>query len=128
MIGVLKSNKIELVIDVRQNPVSRKRGFSKSRLQVELPKHGIEYLHYSPLGTPPSIRALYRKTGKVEAALKKYATYLEQEREPLLNLIELASSKRFCLLCLESDHESCHRGVIASKLAEMSRCRPVHLM
>lgn len=127
MIGILKSNKVELVVDIRQNPVSRKAGFSKSRLQAELPKHGIEYLHFSPLGTPPSIRAIYRKTGNVDTALRKYASYLERKHESLQHLIDIVSSKRFCLLCFEKDHHLCHRGVVASKLAEMSRCRPIHL-
>jgi len=47
MLRVLHANKVALLIDVRQNPVSRKTGFSGPRLQVELQQLGIEYAHYT---------------------------------------------------------------------------------
>lgn len=127
MLTVLKENGINLLIDVRQNPVSRKPGFSGSRLQGELVPLGIEYAHYPCLGTPAHIRSQYRRTGNALAALRAYAAYLETKARCLQALIDLASGKTFCLLCLEKDHKLCHRGVVASKLAEMTRCQPIHL-
>jgi Protein of unknown function, DUF488 len=38
-------NNIALVFDVHQNPISRKAGFSGSRLQAALEPHGIKYAH-----------------------------------------------------------------------------------
>lgn len=128
MVQVLSTNDIELLVDVRQNPVSRKPGFSKRRLAAYLPRVGIEYLHYAPLGTPTHIRKIYYERGDVTLALKQYERYLESREEHLRSLVESVSSRRFCLLCLESDHNSCHRGVIADKLAEMTKCQPVHLV
>lgn len=127
MITILKANRVDLIVDVRQNPVSRKPGFAKSHLERELPKHGIEYLHYPPLGTPPFIRAIYLELGNVGLALKKYSSYLEHRRGCLQSLLNTVWPRRFCLLCLEKDHNFCHRGVIASKLVEMIRCQPTHL-
>jgi len=126
MLRVLRKYEVELVVDVRQNPISRKPGFAKARLQLELLRSGIEYLHYPCLGTPPSIRSLYCKNGQVELALRKYAVYLDDKPKCLQSLIDAASAKRFCLLCLENDHKFCHRGVIAARLAEMTRCSPIH--
>jgi len=127
ILRVLNKHNIGLIIDVRQNPVSRKAGFSGSQLQTELERHGIKYAHYPCLGTPSHIRLEYRKNGSALTALKAYATYLNTKSRCLESLIEFTSSKRFCLLCLESDPNICHRGVIANKLAEMTQCRPVHL-
>ncbi len=127
MLRLLKENNIGLIIDVRQNPVSRKPGFSGSRLQAELERRGIQYAHYPCLGTPSRIRLAYQKNGNALKALNAYAIYLSSKERCLESLIDFAFSKRFCLLCLESDHNLCHRGVIANKLAEMTQCRPVHL-
>src|SRR2546426_8286858 len=46
MLRVMRKHEIELVVDVRQNPISRKPGFSKTRFATLLSKQGIEYLHY----------------------------------------------------------------------------------
>lgn len=127
MLRVLSENEIELLIDVRQNPISRKAGFSSGKLKGQLEHAGIRYAHYPCLGTPRSIREQYQRTSNVEVALKSYAKYLNGKTSCLESLLQFASSKRFCLLCLESDHNLCHRGVIAARLAEMTRCRPTHL-
>lgn len=126
-VRLLKENRIDLLVDVRQNPVSRKAGFSKSRLEAELEGARIEYVHYPCLGTPTRIRSRYRSNGNALAALQAYARYLNTKGRCLRSLLDLASSKRFCLLCLERDHNLCHRGVIAAKLTEMIQCRPIHL-
>ena len=56
LIGKLKQLKIKTVVDVRENPVSRKPGFNKLELNNELKKEGIHYLHYQELGTPRPLR------------------------------------------------------------------------
>jgi uncharacterized protein (DUF488 family) len=128
MLRVLTSNHIEVVVDVRQNPLSRKAGFSKNRLERSLRRVGIEYLHFPGLGTPLRIRAWYFRNGKVNIALKQYERYLQSKDTCLRSLIQRVRSKQFCLLCLERDHNFCHRDVIARKLAEMTECQPIHLV
>ena len=49
-LGLLKKNIVKLVIDVRRNPISRKRGFSKNRMREALSSEGIEYMHFPQLG------------------------------------------------------------------------------
>ena len=43
-ISELKLNKINVLVDVRLTPLSRKPGFAKRRLSEELLKNKIEYL------------------------------------------------------------------------------------
>jgi uncharacterized protein (DUF488 family) len=127
MLELLSKNRIELLIDVRENPVSRKAGFSAAKLEAELARSGIQYAHFACLGTPTDIRMQYQKNGNALAALTAYEKYLDSRTSYLESLIQFASPRRFCLMCLESDHSLCHRGVIAQKLAEMTRCHPIHL-
>jgi uncharacterized protein (DUF488 family) len=127
LLKLLSANGVNVLVDVRQNPVSRKRGFSRSHLQESASQFGIDYLHFPCLGTPPRIRKLYVQTGNVQKALKLYGEHLQSKKKCLLSLISLVTSKQFCLLCLESDYTSCHRSVIAQRLTEMTGCRPVHL-
>ncbi len=62
LLAVLKQAKVERVVDVRQLPLSRKPGFSKSALATFLASHGIEYVGFPKLGTPPAIRNRYVQT------------------------------------------------------------------
>lgn len=124
---LLNKHRIQILIDVRQRPISRKPGFSKRSLNLTLSQAGISYLHYPDLGTPPHLRKFYIQTGKVETTLRKYEKYLKSNVNLLNSLVEFLSTKRLCLLCLEKDHNACHRSVIAKKLTEVATCQPVHL-
>ena len=42
----LTSRGIECLIDTREIPISRKKGFSKSSLELELGRAGIVYRHF----------------------------------------------------------------------------------
>jgi uncharacterized protein (DUF488 family) len=125
--NLLSENDVDILVDVRQNPVSRKRGFSKGFLEKRASRLGIEYYHFACLGTPPRIRRLYSQTGNVKKALEEYEEHLRSHKKCLLSLIHTVTSKQFCLLCLESDYTSCHRSIIAQHLAEMMGCPPIHL-
>jgi len=49
-IEILVTNDVALVIDVRKNPLSRKKGFSKKALASALSEVGIAYRHLPELG------------------------------------------------------------------------------
>ncbi|MBU1626147.1 DUF488 domain-containing protein, partial [bacterium] len=51
-ISELKKHDITRLIDIRENPFSRKKGFYKSALKTALENQGIEYIHLKALGTP----------------------------------------------------------------------------
>jgi uncharacterized protein (DUF488 family) len=127
LLDVLSANNVGVLVDVRQNPVSRKRGFSKSLLEESIRQSGIDYFHTPDLGTPPAIRNNYLKSGNIKNALKEYEKHLRARRQCLRSLLRKVSRRTFCLLCLESDYTSCHRSVIARVLKEMTGCQPIHL-
>ena len=69
----LQENGIEVIVDVRDMPLSRKRGFSKNQLQALLGEVDIEYLHVKPLGAPKEIRDPLRAGGSWWEYVKGYA-------------------------------------------------------
>jgi uncharacterized protein (DUF488 family) len=128
LIRSLNENSIDVLLDVRENPWSRKPGFSKTKLQAAVEAAGISYIHEPTLGTPSEIREIYRDTGDTSMALTEYSRYLRETPGPLADLAAMASDKRVCLLCLERDHNLCHRGVIAQHLSETTQWTTTHLM
>lgn len=127
MAALLAGHKVRVLVDVRQNPVSRKRGFSKAHLEQSISNLGITYLHCPELGTPPPIREIYLSTGNITKALTQYEKYLRARNGRVLVLLRKVKKERFCLLCLEADHSRCHRSIIAQVLTEMTGCKPIHL-
>jgi uncharacterized protein (DUF488 family) len=109
---------IKLVLDIRDVPVSRKRGFSKSTLMAALGARDIRYLHLKALGDPKSGRDAMRR-GDYPAFLEIYSDHLasEQAQEALGEAIEQASEHTSVLLCFERSPNECHRKVVAAEMA-----------
>jgi uncharacterized protein (DUF488 family) len=110
VIAALQHANIELVIDVRAVPLSRKPGFSKNVLAAGLREAGIGYVHLKALGTPPAGREAARKGRWAEMNL----IYAEQLETPeagaeAARMIALAGEKPSALLCFERDPAHCHR-------------------
>src|SRR5262245_4748176 len=63
----LQARGVELLIDVRDVPISRKPGFSKTSLSQGLSATGIEYLHLKGLGDP--------KPGRIAAREGRYSDF-----------------------------------------------------
>lgn len=114
----LADHGITQVIDVRDVPVSRKRGFSKNRLREALGGHGIEYLHLKGLGDPKQGRDAAR-AGRFAAFRAIYERHLETA--VALAAMETACTAAVreisCLLCFERSYENCHRSIVANRLA-----------
>ena len=62
-IARLQAAQVKTVVDVRELPLSRKKGFSKSAFCAALSAHGIAYLHAPALGCPKPIRNQYKADG-----------------------------------------------------------------
>jgi hypothetical protein len=56
----LQRVRIQTLVDVRDVPLSRKRGFSKIALATAVGAAGMHYLHIRSLGCPKAIRDQYR--------------------------------------------------------------------
>ncbi len=108
---------VERLIDVRDLPISRRRGYAKTALSAALADAGVEYVHAKALGNPKPIRDLY-KSGHVEEGRTLYREHLVGEHlQDLRELVVLVTEKRSALMCLEHDPARCHRSVICQALA-----------
>jgi uncharacterized protein (DUF488 family) len=106
---------VERLIDVRDLPQSRRRGFSRRALEAALADAGIVYEHRRELGNPAEIRAIYR-SGDAAAGRAAYRTRLLERPWALDGLADAAAERPTAMLCLEADQARCHRDVIAEEL------------
>ena len=112
-VDLLSAEQVDLLIDVRLNAISRKRGFSKTALSTALDDAGIEYRHERVLGNPKPNRDPFRR-GE-ESARVRYEEHLRDHAGEVWDeLVELVGSVRIALLCFEREHESCHRSSITA--------------
>jgi uncharacterized protein (DUF488 family) len=117
----LQEREVSMVVDVRDIPVSRKRGFSKNQLQEALTAIGINYIHIQTLGAPKEIRDNLRSGGAWRDYIKQYSSrVLAFRREDIQVLIDLASRERISLLCFERDPRTCHRSLVADEMVNRS--------
>jgi uncharacterized protein (DUF488 family) len=116
----LRANNVDVVIDVREVPHSRKRGFSKSHLDAQLTGAGISYLNFRELGSPAPARKQYKEDGDFVAFARSYDKVLRAERAALEGLYSLAAERDCCLLCYEADAETCHRSLVGAAVAGLN--------
>ena len=128
LIERLQQAKVDRVVDVRELPLSRRRGFSKSSLAAALEGAGIRYEHMRALGNPKPYRDRY-KGGDAKGGARAYRAHLHNGSHPaLVELADSLSSRPTCLLCVEASHTECHRAVIVGAVAErLATVSVVHL-
>jgi uncharacterized protein (DUF488 family) len=119
---------VERVVDVRELPLSRRPGFSKSQLAAALTSAGIEYEHVRALGNPKANRERWR-SGDTRGGAVAFRRHLHGEAGAELGELAAAVQKEtICLLCVEESHLDCHRSLIAGAIAErLPRVAVVHL-
>lgn len=104
---------VDQVIDVRQYPISRKRGFSKTAFSGKLAEAGIAYRHFRELGCPKPIRERYKLDRDWALYERDFLRYIETQEEALRRLVTASSASRSCLMCFEADAAFCHRCLVA---------------
>src|SRR5262245_50737161 len=107
----LVESEIECLIDVREIPISRNRGFSKGALRDRLENTGITYKHFRLLGSPRSLRHEVRITEDFEAFFEGVSEHLAKADSQIqvVEAVETARQVRSCLMCCCSDWHLCHR-------------------
>jgi uncharacterized protein (DUF488 family) len=119
VLKALEGAKVRRLVDVRELPLSRRRGFSKTALSEALAAVGIEYVHVRPLGNPKENRDRYR-AGDVEGGAEVFRRRLANgSRSALLELAASVGEDAACLMCFERDHAVCHRSVIVDAVREL---------
>ncbi|WP_425072226.1 DUF488 family protein [Sagittula sp. S175] len=118
LLATLRNVGIEVLADVRELPLSRKRGLSKRGLAESLRQVGIDYAHYRQLGDPKPGRDA-AKSGDYETFERVFLEHLDTEeaQESLSDLLEVARVKKTCILCFERCAHVCHRSYIADLAA-----------
>ncbi|MDR1404178.1 MAG: DUF488 family protein [Candidatus Methanoplasma sp.] len=116
----LKTHGIRQLIDVREKPISRKKGFSKSALRQLLEEEGIEYVHIPQLGSPSDIRHEFKEGGSDKVFFDSYRKYIKENVPEEVEVLEqYVSNKVSALMCFELSHVHCHRRVLADELKNM---------
>jgi uncharacterized protein (DUF488 family) len=131
-LAALRANRIEMVVDVRELPLSRKKGFSKSALRAHLSRRQIRYVHARELGCPRVIRMRYPRRYRSARDWKRfeqaYKKYLARQRAALAALRVIVIGSRSALLCVEANARFCHRSIVARAVARLTRVRVHHIM
>lgn len=117
---------VDLLVDVRTLPLSRKPGFSKSTLQARLAEMGIDYVHMPGLGMPRPLLRMRRSLTDNTPILDQYEQLLDTRLFLVMELLELVRGKRACLMCFESDEAQCHRSRLARFIA--THCPEVEII
>lgn len=117
----LLKNDVKILVDVRNNPLSMKYGFSKSQLKKYCESLGIRYVHIPEVG----IRSEQRQELNTQADYDKlFAIYRKQNltkttkaQTDILNLLK--ENKRIALTCFEANICQCHRKHLAEAIENL---------
>jgi uncharacterized protein (DUF488 family) len=104
---------VQTVVDVRELPLSRKKGFSKTALSERLKLAGIAYRHEPAQGCPKNVHNHYRDDMDWARYTRSFLSYLTTQYEPVKALAKLAKVQTACLICFEADYDYCHRTFVA---------------
>jgi len=114
----LVAARVTTLVDVRELPSSRRRGFSKTALAESLRAAGIEYVHERQLGNPKPLRDAW-KAGDAERGAAGYRAHLAAASGGRLDaLAERVAQGGVCLMCVERDASDCHRSILVEAVAE----------
>ena len=124
--SLLLDNEIELLVDVRSNPVSRFAPFSNRRRFLGLLQSiGIDYEFMGgPLGGRPANSEMYDTEGKPD--YRKMRS-LDEFQDAIDQLVEMASCRRTVILCSEGDPTQCHRRLLLGPTLEAASCNLLHI-
>lgn len=118
-VQILLGNRIEVLVDVRTFPMSRRYPhFNRDALAESLKEQGIEYRHKANLGGRRKPRPDSHNSAWRNEQFRGYADHMETEdfRSGVQELLELTASKRVAVMCAEAVWWRCHRSLIADYL------------
>ena len=121
-IGLLRENGVDLLVDVRRFPGSRRHPqFGRDALSASLADAGIAYRHEDALGgrraSDPSGGPSPNTAWRV-AAFRAYADYMATPafRSAIERLMEDAEARRPVIMCAEAVPWRCHRRLVTDAL------------
>ncbi len=118
--AILKSFSIELAVDVRTLPGSKRcPRFNGESVAPALAAPGIGYVHEKGLGGLRRARKDSTNGRWRNASFRGYADYMQTPEfaANLAQIVELAHEKRLVLMCAEAVPWRCHRSLIGDALS-----------
>ena len=123
-LDVILKAAIRIAIDSRNNPISRKYGFSKAVLAGKCSDVGIEYYHFPELGIPSEVR---RQIQDKNALWDLYAKeIIPGKPEILRSIASICKADPSVLICFEEKPEDCHRHIMARELSRRTSLPVIH--
>lgn len=117
----LIKNDVKVLIDVRNNPLSMKYGFSKKQLKGFVESLGIEYLHIPEVGIRSDQRQELRSQEDYDRLFNAYKRKnLKSTVDYQRKIFEILKSRnRVALTCFEANICQCHRKHLAEAIANI---------
>lgn len=117
----LLKNDVRILIDVRNNPLSMKFGFSKSQLKRYCESLGIRYIHFPEVGIQSQYRQELNDQSDYDKLFriyrKKNLSKTVSVQTEILNLLK--ASQRIALTCFEANICKCHRKHLAEAIEHL---------
>jgi len=112
---------VKVLVDVRNNPLSMKYGFSKSQLKRQCENLGISYVHFPEVG----IRSDQRQELNTQSDYDNlFSVYREanlsktiKTQNAILDLLK--QNERIALTCFEANICQCHRKHLAEAIEQL---------
>ncbi len=117
-IAHLKDYAVNCLLDVRDIPLSRKPGFSKTALSQRLLQDDILYVHFKELGSPKHVREKLKLDKDYTRFFATMQKHLTGKKDSIENAYRYVINKTCCLMCFEHPAEKCHRNIVAKKIKE----------
>jgi uncharacterized protein (DUF488 family) len=117
--SVLKTYRIERLVDIRTIPRSRRNPqFNDTALAHSLNAEQLEYIPMQALGGLRHARKDSLNTGWRNENFRGYADYMQTElfQEALEALIQMREERRIAIMCAEALPWKCHRSMVADAL------------
>src|SRR5690242_18505472 len=118
--AVLEAHQIEVLVDVRSTPGSRRvPQFNSEPRAASLAARGIDYRWLAALGGRRRPDPASANTGWRHPAFRAYADHVATEEfaDGLMELLVLAQGLRTAVMCAEVLWWRCHRRIIADVLS-----------
>jgi len=115
-IGLLQTQDIQLLADVRTTPFSRRNPqFHQDALAKSLQDSGIQYRHMPALGGRRKSRSDSVNVGWRNQGFRGYADYMQSQEfwKALEDLMAIEQSLPVAIMCAEAVPWRCHRSLIA---------------
>jgi uncharacterized protein (DUF488 family) len=117
----LIKNDIKVLVDVRNNPLSMKYGFSKSQLQKYCASIGVQYVHLPEVGIKSEQRQELYEQSDYD---KLFAIYRKENLPNTVTtqkkIVELLKQhQRIALTCFEANIDQCHRKHLADAITRL---------